>query len=211
MFRSILLAMAAVCALAAIPAASASAALPEFEKPEKGFPNSFTSKQTNTTYVETVGGAIVGCQGKESTSTGSITGAKTLAVSSGRLAVNEPEGTLGYAGKPHVAIKLTPKGGGSFAGELKCPTERGEFRVHARGSLFCELTPINTTTTKFTLACRIGLGRGVEAIRAFDGETEKEPFETEARWFFGEAWSWQQSNLEATMEITTAKVTKINA
>jgi hypothetical protein len=209
-YRSVLVALMAVLALSAVAAASASAALPEFESPHSGFPLKFTTKSVYTSEdVEAQNEDTVNCN--VASGSGTITGKKALTVSSGQMALVEPEATLGYLNKPEVGLRLNAKGGGNFPA-LKCPAERfGTIKVTGRGPLFCSFTPINTLTTKFTLTCQQS-AKGRERWSTFEGLEETALFETEGTSeIWGPVWGWWPSSIAAKIELTTAEAVKILA
>jgi hypothetical protein len=207
--RSVLVALVAVLALTVVVAASASAAMerPEWVGP---FPMKFTGTSVGETRFDTVGGhSIKKCGLGEGT--GEITGPKAL-VTAGNLLLGVSNATLGYISKPNTGIKFAPKTSEYL--ELHCETyavgHEYSVKVKARGPFICSITPIDVTTTKFTIVCKESSGK--EAPQDFEGEANKAFLETTASLEgFGEFWGWEQSGIAVENKITTSTATKINA
>jgi hypothetical protein len=198
--------LVAVFAVGAVASASASAAGVEFTV----YPNAFTSKPVGTGRLETKSKDTVECG--VASGSGKITGAKALAVSTGKLAMmTEPDGELvhyGKAGGSETAIDLKPAGEGGFP-EFKCKEQA--IKVHARGSFLCAITPVNRKTKNFTVNCKekAGVQEPIEFENA-KGEKVKSLLETEGRENLP-LWEWQQTGLSVTSEIVTEKEEEIKA
>ena len=180
--RTLIMAFVAVLAMSAVAAASASAALPEFSKTKV----KVTGKSGAGT-LETVTGTKVTCTG--GTSSGEITAEKTVSktlviftgcassgfkcstsgAASGELKTKELTGTLGYLTKStkEVGLDLKPASGTEFI-EFECAG--GIVKVKVTGSVICPLTPVNTSTTTFTLTCK--QKAGVQEFKKFEGGEE---------------------------------------
>ncbi len=212
--RLIMLSLLAVFAFGALAAASASAALPEFEGP---FPNTFTSK-SGAGKLQTVGGQEVTCTADSNT--GSITGAKTdtanvtftgcesvtlkakcqSGANEGEIKTVELSSTLGYISKAAktVGIDLKPK-----AGELFASFECGGVKIEVKGSVIGALTPINTKTKSFKLKFKETAGK--QEVTKLEGE----PTDVLMTSIAGGAFEESGESTEDTL--TTAKATTVKA
>jgi hypothetical protein len=216
LLRSTGLLLVAICAIAGVASASASAALPEFSK---AGPTLTGTSGAST--LETKGGTKVTCTGGKNTGTiatvktitkivvtfvgckSSGFACKTPKEASGELVTTELTGTLGYtnAAKKEVGVKLAPTAGGKFI-EFECVG--GIVKVQVTGSVIGALTPVLTPTTKFTLTFK--QTKGVQALTKFEGEKEESLLKTSIN-----GGAAEFSGQESTSNIVTSETEEIKA
>lgn len=219
--RTVLAALAAVFALAAVASASASAALPEFSPGAKeSFPASFEGKGGSATWYLPNGGSWT-CT--SSSMSGSVSAAKTVSgvtilftecryqngeggtnrcttegLKEGEIETKTLEGTLVYRSKTSktVGVVFKPQTGTSL-GSFKCQGATGEIR----GSILMPITTVNKLETHFTLSST----QGSKEYENEKGEKQTAKLETDWPSSFGPL-SW-----EMTDELVTSKKLEIKA
>jgi hypothetical protein len=213
--------------VSAVAIASASAALPEFEST---FPKHFVALQTTNGFLETKAGRTVEC--KHGSALGLINSAKDLLVNGiiyteckstafgggvclstgapeGEIKTNRLLGLLGYIAKPNVGILFEPDNAPDFA-TFHCKTLLGTESLLVRGTVICPLSPVNTTTDKYTLDCKMKAGeKGVQEPLSFEGAGTTDTLMTEGKG--PENFAFEQSGVSASSEVLTLGTTKINA
>lgn len=217
------LSLVAVFAVGAVAVASASAVLPEFEGP---FPNGFTAKELGVGKVETVAGRTVECG--EAETSGSINAPKDALVKAilfkkckstafgagncqtaghaeGDVTTTALLALLGYITKPKVGLLFEPESGVNFA-TFVCKTILGNENLTVKGTVICELTPVNTKGKSFVLTCK--QTKGVQSPTSFEGG----PKDTLMMEGSGpENFAFEQFGGESLSDITTERETQIKA
>jgi hypothetical protein len=214
--RIVVLTMVAVFATSAVAASSAAAVLPEFS-PSSGVTLNGTS---GAGLLETKSGTKVTCT--SNTDSGEITGPKavskikvtfkgcesggfkcsTAGAASGELVTEELKATLGYinATTKEVGVDFTPVGAKFI--EFNCVG--GIIEVTVTGSVICPVTPINTKTKTFTVACR--QEKGIQKPTKLVGELEDVLFTK-----IGALGLEEQSGEETTATVTATPEGEIKA
>jgi hypothetical protein len=182
-----------VCMLvvSSIAAASALAALPEFEGP---FPIHFTALQLGEGELITIGGRDIKCKhgsvlgfvngpkdvlvGGSSGSSGIIyTGCKSTKFGAGECQSGATKGEivtlpllglLGYINKTahEVGLLFETDGGGTHFASFECEAFIKE-KVKVTGSVICKLSPVNTVTKDYHLLCK--QTNGIQEPLSFEG------------------------------------------
>lgn len=165
--------VAALAALALTAIAGASMASASEPKAEGTIPNGFTGAGgTGTLSITPSPSLTVHCTTSKSTGTvntstsinatvvtfhgctQSLTGTEchTAGQPAGTIVTNTLHGTLVYleTGKNTVGVLLTPTAGGTFA-TFDCPSFLGNEHITVTGQVLGHLSPVNTSTTKYTL------------------------------------------------------------
>jgi hypothetical protein len=212
----------AVFAMSAVVAvSSASAALPEFSK----FPVKFTST-SKASFLEASKKKIECTADKN---TGEITGAKTDKVvvtftgcttlsglvkcgntkTAGEIETTALISTLGYikkAAPTEVGLSLKPATGTLFA-KFECATEVievGEGTEKGGDSIIGKITPINTSTTAYTLTFKCV--SGVQEFTKFEAPEPLDVLETKIG-----SGAWERSCQNSEDAITLATAAEIKA
>jgi hypothetical protein len=220
------LALVAVFVMSAVAVGSASAVLPEFHGP---FPNHFTALQLTTGVLETVKGRTVECNhgsalgfvksGKDVLVNGIIyTGCKSTAFGAGKCQnAGAPKGEittlpllglLGYikASTHLVGLLLERDGGTNHFASFECEAVIKE-KVTVRGTVICELSPVNVATNEYHLECK--QTKGAQAVLTFEGAGTKDILETKGEGL--ETFGFEQSGVTALSDVFTEKLTEILA
>jgi hypothetical protein len=178
----------AAFAFSAVVSASASAVLPEFSGT---FPTSIKKAVfTKEAKLETKSGSTVKCTSFEVT--GTLKAAKELestiafkgcTASFGAKCTNtaNPEEIKVTAGgipvyyeklSKEVGIRALPRELGNQYTEFTCAgISKVKVRANAAlGGLLCSITPVNTSTTKYTLTCNGSAIKGVNEITEYENE-----------------------------------------
>jgi hypothetical protein len=214
--RTIFAALVAVFAFAAVASASALAALPEFI-PSEGAKWPITmegSAATASGRFDTINGHNWECSGNRVK--GEITAAKALSatleltncsnLNEGGFQTGEEVGTVVLSGKGTlVYLNKAEKKVGILdeipATEIR--SEGGQVNIHVRGKLLIPITPINTSTTKFTLPIH-GEG-GLQEHRTYENE-KGEVIKGHLEYAFnGGAYKEADLNMEGENHVTASK------
>jgi hypothetical protein len=177
-----------VCMLvvSSIAAASALAALPEFEGP---FPIHFTALQLGTGVLATIGtGKVRTVECKHGSALGFIQGPKDALVNSiiykecksttfgancnsagaaaGEIVTLPLLGLLGYINKakPLVGLLFEPHSGGNHFASFECT---GLQKLTVTGRVICDLSPVNIITKDYHLNCVAK--NGIQEPLSFEG------------------------------------------
>jgi hypothetical protein len=206
MYRTTLLALAAMCALGAVAVGSAYAALPEFAK-ETGFVGHFGKTTFETTGKATwtyTSGLFEGTPSSKTTVTNLtivFSGGGTFACTNakaGELVLKGLTGRLGYVNKAKKEVGLMLEA-------AKPPTKckfAGASERELIGTIVIPITPLNTKTSKFSL--RAEQLNGVQRPLAFEGETAN-PF----AWRTEPSGIAEELGIEAAGELTTNQENEI--
>lgn len=229
------LALVAVFAFSALAAANASATQPVAE----GFPATF-SGVGGAGKLETTGPTIrtINCTGN--TSSGEINSANTVkgvkvtftgctttgpfgvelsckssGAAAGVIVTNVLKGKLVYliAGSSRAGIDLEPESGTTFASITCTKTIIFEIKENltVTGSVIGEITPVNTSATKFTLAFK-QKEPGMQEFESYLNPSGCSPVTDVLTTVGSGAESFtSQSAVEGTEAITTSKTIKINS
>jgi hypothetical protein len=124
----------------------------------------------------------------------------------GEIVTNTLKSTLGYIKKPattKVGLLLEPEPPATLFAEFKCLT----VNVKVRGSLICEMTPINTWTVTYKLICHHEKAKPFkQEFTKFEGEEATHELETSV----GGA-AYEKSGQESTDTITLEEIGEIRA
>jgi hypothetical protein len=179
--------------VSSIAAASALAALPEFEGP---FPIHFTAEQLGTGKLVTVGKRTIECtsgsalgfiKGPKDALVNSITykeckstkfgsgKCKTAGAAAGEIKTLPLLGLLGYINQATKLVGLLFEldgGGGTHFASFECESLLGQENVTVEGTIICDLSPVNTITKKYHLLCE--QANGHPTWLSFDGAGTKD-------------------------------------
>lgn len=222
----------AVFAFAAMSAASASASQPAAE----GAPTEFTGSNSEGGTLETVGKRIVSCKSDTSkgeiNSSTTIKGAKVIfktctaegpfgklictstGAAEGEIRSEALKGTLYYIGNgSEVGIDLEPESATSkvFASFTCTGFLVSETITVTGGSVVGKLTPLNTSTTSYTLEFTQSAGKQIPEgyLSPVGCEFVKDVLSTEGKG--SETFGPEQSGIKTKETITTVKAIKVVA
>ncbi len=230
MFRSALVALVAVLAVGVVASASASAALPEFQKGGKGLSNTVKFKATaRGGIIESKSG--VGGPACTYSVTGEITSPKEVSnifirgtkcrinlkpiiqeevctgpgLKEGEIAFAALSGRIGYLAGKTVGLLLEPTGGGLIE-ECKVGKE-GVYKL--RGSVIGKIKPLNEETTELTLVFQKGIGRGEQLPTHFEGEEAVHSLESAVNLL--NHGQFEKTAIEDTFSISSEEAIEVKA